>query len=226
MIDVVGWSVTARVRTPDDLRALAASLAPLARPGDVILLVGGLGAGKTTFAQGFAQGLGITGPVTSPTFTLVRQYPCAGKVRQLLHADVYRLETLAQIADLGLAELVEDGGVALVEWGDAAAPVLGDGALSVRLTVDAPTGDAATDSSPTGDAATGSSPTGSPPGGNPPGESEARLVTVTGGTVTWTDRREAVEAAIARVVGEGDAGHGPVGTGTRSGPGWAGGVPR
>jgi len=141
VIQAVGWSVTLRVRTAEELRALGALVAPLALPGDVILLVGGLGAGKTTFAQGFARGLGITGPVTSPTFTLVRQYPCAGKVRQLLHADVYRLETVAEIADLGLAELLEDDGVALVEWGDAAAPVLGNGALTIGLTVDSPQGE-------------------------------------------------------------------------------------
>jgi tRNA threonylcarbamoyladenosine biosynthesis protein TsaE len=75
----------------------------------------------------------VEGPVTSPTFTLVRQYECVGAVRQLLHADVYRLERLAEVADLGLGELVEDGGVALVEWGDAAAPALGPDTLTVAL---------------------------------------------------------------------------------------------
>jgi len=129
----VGWTVPALAASAGVTRALAAALAPLARPGDMVLLVGGLGAGKTTFAQGFARGLGIRGPVTSPTFTLVRQYPCAGEVRQLLHADVYRLETMAEIGDLGLAELVEDGAVALVEWGDVAAPALGGDTLTVVI---------------------------------------------------------------------------------------------
>ena len=69
--------------------------------------------------------------MTSPTFTLVRQYRCPGPVRQLVHADVYRLESLAEVADLGLVELAEpalahEGAVVLVEWGDAAAPALGD----------------------------------------------------------------------------------------------------
>ncbi|MGH9082539.1 MAG: tRNA (adenosine(37)-N6)-threonylcarbamoyltransferase complex ATPase subunit type 1 TsaE [Acidimicrobiales bacterium] len=112
-------------------REVAGCLAGAARRGDVILLAGGLGAGKTTFAQGFARALGVEGPVTSPTFTLVRQYPCA--LGQLFHADVYRLEQLAEVADLGLGELVEDGGMALVEWGDVAAPVLGPVSCTVRI---------------------------------------------------------------------------------------------
>ncbi len=125
-------SATVTTASPAATRAVAARLAEAARPGDVVLLVGGLGAGKTTFAQGFAAALGVKGPVTSPTFTLVRQYPC--RLGQLLHADVYRLEHLAEVEDLGLGELVEEDGVALVEWGDAAAPVLGAVACTVRIT--------------------------------------------------------------------------------------------
>ena len=120
-------------------REVAAAVAARCVPGDVLLLSGDLGAGKTTFAQGFGRALGIDEPVTSPTFTLVRQYevtPGPAGVRTLLHADVYRLDHLAEIADLGLGQLVEDGGVALVEWGDAAEPVLGDGALSLSLVAD------------------------------------------------------------------------------------------
>jgi len=127
----MSWTVAARTTAAEGPRDLATSLASLARPGDVVLLVGGLGAGKTTFAQGFARGLGVVGPVTSPTFTLVRQYP--GREMQLLHADVYRLDTLAEVADLALAEMVEDGAVLLVEWGDAAAPALGDETLTVAI---------------------------------------------------------------------------------------------
>ena len=108
------------------------------RPGDVLLLAGDLGSGKTTFAQGFGAGLGVTEPITSPTFTLVRQYPLGGDgpMRTLLHADVWRLEHLHEIVDLGLGELVDDGAVALVEWGDAAEPVLGADALIVELAAD------------------------------------------------------------------------------------------
>jgi tRNA threonylcarbamoyladenosine biosynthesis protein TsaE len=122
----------------EQTRALARAMAPLCLPGDIVLLAGDLGAGKTTFAQGFAAGLGIDEVVTSPTFMLVRQYPVmsterAHGVRVLIHADVYRLDHLQEIADLGLGELVEDGGVALVEWGDAAARLLGEGSLAVGL---------------------------------------------------------------------------------------------
>ncbi|MDA8317913.1 MAG: tRNA (adenosine(37)-N6)-threonylcarbamoyltransferase complex ATPase subunit type 1 TsaE [Acidimicrobiales bacterium] len=120
------------VRTPsaDATRELAARLAAAARRGDVVVLQGLLGAGKTTFAQGFARGLGVEGPVTSPTFTLVRQYPCA--LGQLLHADLYRLDHLAEVADLGLADLAEDG-VVLVEWGDVARPALGPVTWTVSI---------------------------------------------------------------------------------------------
>jgi tRNA threonylcarbamoyladenosine biosynthesis protein TsaE len=118
-------------------QAVAAAIAGYCAPGDVLLLVGDLGAGKTTFAQGFGRALGIVESITSPTFTLVRQYPVTGSgpggVECLIHADVYRLEHLQEVTDLGIGELVEDGGVALVEWGDAAAPVLGAGALTVQL---------------------------------------------------------------------------------------------
>jgi len=130
--------VDAVTSSPAATRALAAELATLARPGDTVLLAGDLGAGKTTFAQGFAAGLGVEGPVTSPTFTLVRPYRCgpAGLdigVRTLVHADVYRLDHLQEVVDLALVELVEDAAVALVEWGDVAAPVLGADALVVRI---------------------------------------------------------------------------------------------
>ena len=126
------WTLTGRTRSAEETRSLAAALAGAARQGDVVVLAGPLGAGKTTFAQGFARGLGVEGPVTSPTFTLVRQYPC--RLGELLHADVYRLEHLAEVEDLGLAELVERG-VALVEWGDVAQPALSPVAWTVTLTV-------------------------------------------------------------------------------------------
>jgi tRNA threonylcarbamoyladenosine biosynthesis protein TsaE len=119
----------------DQTRLMAAALAGLCRAGDVVLLVGDLGAGKTVFAQGFGTRLGIAGPITSPTFTLVRQYPVESRpgLRTLVHADVYRLDRLHEVVDLDLGDLVEDGGVALVEWGEAARPLFGEGALTVHL---------------------------------------------------------------------------------------------
>ena len=84
------------------------------QPGDVVLLKGELGAGKTTFVRGAAQGTGSTAPVASPTFQLVRIYP--GRV-QLAHVDLYRVENSAELADLGLEELATQGAV-VVEWGE------------------------------------------------------------------------------------------------------------
>jgi tRNA threonylcarbamoyladenosine biosynthesis protein TsaE len=131
------WPVETTTGSPQETRALAAALAPLCRAGDVVLLVGDLGAGKTVFAQGFAAALGVEGPVTSPTFALVRHYRCGPDrpVRTLIHADVYRTGSVAEVADLAVAELVEEDAIALVEWGDMAAPALGGSALEVTLVV-------------------------------------------------------------------------------------------
>jgi tRNA threonylcarbamoyladenosine biosynthesis protein TsaE len=118
-------------KSVDDSRAIAAALAELARPGDLLLLVGELGAGKTAFAQGFGAALGVTDRITSPTFTLVSQY--TGRL-ELYHLDVYRLEQLSEVADLGLAEILDEGGVTLIEWGDAIIPALPADYLEVRFT--------------------------------------------------------------------------------------------
>ena len=192
-----GWTVPWSSAGPADTRALAAALAAVCGPGDLVLLVGDLGAGKTTFAQGFARALGIAGPVTSPTFTLVRQYPVpgAGPVRLLLHADVYRLDSLAEVAELALPELAEEGAVVLVEWGDRAAPVLGESALVVTLQrVPAPP-------DPTGSAPPGAAGTLRPPGApSPPravaDEPEPRRVAVAGRGPGWAARRDAVAGAL------------------------------
>ncbi len=122
--------ITALTKSADDTRDLGAALAALARPRDVILLSGDLGAGKTTFAQGFGRGLGVEDDVVSPTFTLMRNYQ--GRL-PLLHCDVYRLDHLQEVIDLGLPELLDDGAVALIEWGDVVAPTLGPDFLEVRI---------------------------------------------------------------------------------------------
>lgn len=122
--------ISSSTRSPEATRALGAVLAGLLVPGDVVLLVGGLGAGKTTFVQGVALGLGFTGEVTSPTFTLCHTY--AGRL-DLVHADLWRLERLGDIHDLALEEELESGAVVVAEWGEAAAPLFGDMALEVRL---------------------------------------------------------------------------------------------
>jgi tRNA threonylcarbamoyladenosine biosynthesis protein TsaE len=131
----VSWPVTWTSGSPRETRTLAGRVAALCAPGDVVLLVGDLGAGKTVFAQGFAAALGVSGPVTSPTFALVRQYDCGegSPVGLLIHADVYRTGSLNEVVDLALAELVEEDAVVLVEWGELAAPALGDSALEITL---------------------------------------------------------------------------------------------
>lgn len=118
-------------------RAIAAAVAQLSRVGDMIVLAGEMGAGKTAFAGGFGRALGVTEPITSPTFTLVHSYE-AGSLT-LHHADLYRLERTAEVADLALSELSEADGIVLIEWGDVVSGVLGDH-LEVRLESD-PDGD-------------------------------------------------------------------------------------
>jgi tRNA threonylcarbamoyladenosine biosynthesis protein TsaE len=119
--------------TAQDTRAIGAALAALLRPGDALALTGELGAGKTTFVQGVARGSGYEGAVASPTFTLVREYRTPE--RTLVHADVYRLDRVQDVLDLGLAELLGDDGVLLVEWGDAVEALLPEDHLIVELTV-------------------------------------------------------------------------------------------
>lgn len=112
------------MRSLAETHALAAAIAGLAKVGDVILLAGDMGAGKTAFAQGFGRALGITEPITSPTFTVVHTYDTGRVV--LHHADLYRLDRRSEIDDLGLDELTEGRGILLVEWGDVLAETFGD----------------------------------------------------------------------------------------------------
>jgi tRNA threonylcarbamoyladenosine biosynthesis protein TsaE len=109
------------------------AFAAVLRPGDVVLLTGRLGAGKTTFVKGVARGLGVTERVTSPTFTMVRQHEAHNElgICTLHHADVYRVDSITEIRDLDLGELVEEAGVALVEWGELAASVFGREVLAL-----------------------------------------------------------------------------------------------
>ena len=122
--------LTAHTKSADDTRALAAELAAVARPGDLFLLAGDLGAGKTTFVQGFGRALSVTEPITSPTFVIVHTYDGAFPV---VHVDAYRLERLQELLDLGLGELLDHEGVTLIEWGDAVIPALPPEFLEVRL---------------------------------------------------------------------------------------------
>ena len=121
-----------RAASLDVTHSIAAALAGLSRSGDVILLAGEMGAGKTAFAQGFGRALGVTEPITSPTFTLVHSYETGGTT--LHHADLYRLDQLAEVADLAFGELAEFDGIVLVEWGDVVESTFGEH-LVVRLDI-------------------------------------------------------------------------------------------
>ena len=122
--------IQARTKSVEETRALAAELAALSRPGDLIVLAGDLGTGKTAFTQGFARGLGVIEQVTSPAFVLARSYD--GRL-PLTHLDVYRLDHLQELVDIGIAEMLDEGGVTLIEWGDVVTPVLPPDFLEVRL---------------------------------------------------------------------------------------------
>lgn len=100
--------------SPEETEALGEELGRRMRKGDLVLLKGELGAGKTTFVRGVARGCGSDALVASPTFQLVRVYP--GRV-QLAHVDLYRMESAVELRDLGLDELLDQGAV-VVEWGD------------------------------------------------------------------------------------------------------------
>lgn len=117
--------------TADRTREVGAALATLLQPRDAVILTGDLGAGKTTLVQGIGRGLGVEDHVASPTFTLVREY--AGRL-DVAHVDVYRLERVQDVIDLGLDELGGPDRVLLVEWGDAVQDLLPDDRLRVELT--------------------------------------------------------------------------------------------
>jgi len=134
---------TLRVPTDAEMRDLGRRLAALLRAGDLVILAGPLGAGKTTLVQGIGAGLGVRGPVTSPTFVIARVHPVvSGPGPALVHADAYRLGSISEVDDLDLDTDAADA-VTVVEWGSGLAEGLAEDRLEISIEPD-PAGDVRT----------------------------------------------------------------------------------
>jgi len=161
-----------RVPTAAHMRDLGRRLAALLRPGDLVVLTGPLGAGKTTLVQGIGQGLGVRGPVTSPTFIIARVHPPTGAGPALVHADAYRIGSRAEVDDLDLDADLESS-VTVVEWGEGLVEELAESHLEVRITM-APA-----------------------VAGGPLGPDEARTVRLTGRGERWSAEAESARLALS-----------------------------
>lgn len=134
--------------SPEETRRAAISLAPALRPGSVLALHGDLGAGKTCFIQGLAEGLGVTAAVSSPTYTLIGEYQ--GRL-PFYHADLYRLDDPHEALRAGLEEYLYGAGVTAVEWAERAASLLPPHTIHVYLQAGAQPGDRVIDIRESGD---------------------------------------------------------------------------
>lgn len=156
--------LTLEARTAEETREIGEAVSALLRAHDAVVLTGELGAGKTTFAQGIARGLGVEDTVSSPTFTLVKEYV---GILDIAHVDVYRLDRMQDVLDLGLDELVDGEGIVMVEWGEAVETLLPQDRLRIGLTPR-----------------------------EEEGESEIRQIAVAGIGQTWRERWPSLEAAL------------------------------
>ena len=127
-----GAALALRLATTDDTQELGRALGRRLRAGDLLVLTGDLGAGKTTLTQGLADGLGVRGPVTSPTFVIARVHPSLVGGPALVHVDAYQLGDAAELDDLDLDESLEES-VTVVEWGHGLAEQLAEDRLEVEL---------------------------------------------------------------------------------------------
>jgi tRNA threonylcarbamoyladenosine biosynthesis protein TsaE len=159
------------VATAAGMQALGRRLAGLLHAGDLVVLSGPLGAGKTTLVQGIGQGLGVRGPVTSPTFVIARVHPALGGGPGLVHADAYRLGSVAEVDDLDLDASLDDC-VTVVEWGEGLVEGLAADRLEVGITM---------------------SPAGPGPGDGPAG---TRWVSLTGIGDRWVSAAESARCAL------------------------------
>jgi tRNA threonylcarbamoyladenosine biosynthesis protein TsaE len=162
----------ALIPTAAGMTRLGERLAGLLAAGDLVVLSGPLGAGKTTLAQGIGTGLRVRGPVTSPTFVIARVHPSLSGGPDLVHADAYRLGSRAEVDDLDLdADLATS--VTVVEWGEGLVEGLADSFLSVRIDAEPPAADADADAD------------------------QARAVLITGWGRRWLGAGEAAHQALS-----------------------------
>ncbi|HEY7483304.1 MAG TPA: tRNA (adenosine(37)-N6)-threonylcarbamoyltransferase complex ATPase subunit type 1 TsaE [Streptosporangiaceae bacterium] len=167
---------------------LGVRLAGLLRAGDLVVLSGDLGAGKTTLTQGIGEGLKVRGPITSPTFVIARVHPSLSDGPPLVHVDAYRLNDLAEVDDLDLDASLDDA-VTIVEWGEGMVEDLSTDRLEIRLTRS--NGDQVRDGGPdeSGPDESGpdeSGPDESGPDESGPDESGERIVRFAGIGARWT----------------------------------------
>ena len=119
---------------PEETFAFGKMLGEQAKPGEVICLNGDLGVGKTVFTKGFAEGLGITEPVNSPTFTIVQQYD-SGRM-PLYHFDVYRIGDIEEMEEIGYDDYFFGQGICLIEWADLIEEILPENLIKIRIEKD------------------------------------------------------------------------------------------
>lgn len=181
------------VPTAADMRDLGERLAGLLRAGDLVVLSGSLGAGKTTLTQGIGAGLGVRGPVTSPTFVIARQHPSLRGGPGLVHADAYRLGSRAEVDDLDLDTEVATS-VTVVEWGEGLVEDLAPSFLQIAISADRPGAEEPRAGQPGAD---------QPRAGQPEGDElaedgdEARTVRVIGWGERWADAAPAARQVLA-----------------------------
>jgi len=123
-----------RTNSAEETRALGEKLSKRLQPGDVVVLEGELGAGKSELARGIARGLGVKETVTSPSFTILNVYE-SGRI-PLYHFDWYRLESAEELYELGMDEYLGGDGIAVVEWAERCPEVVPDGAMRIRIDVE------------------------------------------------------------------------------------------
>ncbi|MCC9203758.1 tRNA (adenosine(37)-N6)-threonylcarbamoyltransferase complex ATPase subunit type 1 TsaE [Arthrobacter sp. zg-Y769] len=156
MTSAPAWEAEFRTAGAEETQALAERLGGILRRGDLLLLTGELGAGKTTFTQGLGAGLGVRPGIISPTFVLVREHPNLGTGPDLIHVDAYRLGSEGEIDDIDL-EASMDRAVTVVEWGRGLVEHLSDSRLEITL-IRAVGGGPGTPSQADGEAEAGAAP--------------------------------------------------------------------